>query len=109
MAKDDKLQDLSARIDKAKGVEADKTASNHTDNQQGIAFGLRLGVELVVALLVGFAMGYFLDEWLGTRPFLMILFGFLGMGAGISNIFRLFNKMDMSVGYGQKNKDEKKR
>ncbi len=108
MQKDDKLQDLSKRIKQAKGESDEESHSMTAGNQQGLAFGLRLGIELVVALLVGFVIGYFLDSWLGTRPFLMILFAFLGMGAGISNIFRLVNRMDMSVGYAKENKDKKK-
>ncbi len=97
---EDKLRDLSTRIGVARESHLPKgEGKSGADTRQGIALGLRAGLEMVVALLVGFGLGYFLDSYFGTRPFLMILFGFLGMGAGISNIYRLFNNLDMSVGF----------
>lgn len=66
---------------------------------QGVGYGLRIGTELVAALLVGLAIGYGLDHWLGTTPWLMILFLFLGMAAGVSNVYRLASGMDMGIGW----------
>ncbi len=100
MGDEDKLRDLSTRIGAAKASHLPKGKDEGRDGtRQGMALGLRAGLEMLVTLLVGFAIGYFLDSYFGTRPFLMILFGFLGMGAGISNIYRLFNNLDMSVGF----------
>ncbi len=52
--------------------------------------GLRVGVELVSALAVGLAIGWGLDRWLGTAPWLLILFVMAGGAAGILNVYRLF-------------------
>ncbi|WP_237217021.1 AtpZ/AtpI family protein [Falsiroseomonas oryziterrae] len=54
-------------------------------------FGLRAGVEVVSALIVGVAAGWFLDRWLGTWPWLFLLFFVLGSVAGVLNVYRLFN------------------
>lgn len=54
-----------------------------------LGVGLRVGVELVSALAVAVAIGWYLDEWLGTRPFLLMLFVMLGGGAGVANVWRL--------------------
>jgi ATP synthase protein I len=51
--------------------------------------GMRVGVELVSALAVAVAIGWGLDEWLGTRPFLLMLFFVLGGAAGVANVWRL--------------------
>lgn len=51
--------------------------------------GLRVGVELVSALAVAVAIGWYLDGWLGTRPFLLMLFVVLGGAAGVANVWRL--------------------
>jgi ATP synthase protein I len=56
-------------------------------------FAFRIGVELVVALVVGAGIGWLLDRWLGTGPFLFLLFFFLGAAAGILNVFRAAKEM----------------
>ena len=53
--------------------------------------GFRAGVELVSALGVGVLIGLGLDRWLGTFPWLFLLFFVLGAAAGVMNIYRLFN------------------
>ena len=47
-----------------------------------------LGINLVVSVLVGMALGYGLDQWLGTKPWLMLLFLFLGFSAGLRRIMQ---------------------
>lgn len=54
-----------------------------------LGMGMRVGVELVSALAVAVAIGWFLDGWLGTRPFLLVLFFVLGGAAGVANVWRL--------------------
>lgn len=52
----------------------------------GIAF--RLSTELVAGVFVGGAIGLLLDKWLSTGPVFLLIFFFLGMAAGILNVFR---------------------
>jgi len=54
-----------------------------------LGMGLRVGVELVSALAVAVAIGWYLDGWLGTKPFLLMLFVVLGGAAGVANVWRL--------------------
>lgn len=65
----------------------------------GVGFALRVGVELVSALIVGAGIGWLLDRWLGTGPWLMVVFLFLGMGAGIANVYRAASGLGSAVGY----------
>jgi ATP synthase protein I len=53
--------------------------------------GFRAGVDVVSALVVGIVIGLLLDRWLGTWPWLFLLFFVLGSAAGILNVYRLFN------------------
>lgn len=55
-----------------------------------MGIGFRVGVELVSALVVGVGIGLLLDRWLGTKPWLFLLFFVAGAAAGVMNIFRLF-------------------
>ena len=52
--------------------------------------GFRAGVEVVAALVVGAGMGFGLDRWLGTFPWLFLVFFLLGGAAGVLNVYRLF-------------------
>lgn len=45
----------------------------------------------VGAVLVGGVFGFFLDHWLGTRPFLMIVLGACGFYAGLREVWRRVN------------------
>jgi len=65
---------------------------------------MRIGVELVATLIVGGGIGLFLDRWLGTAPWLMLVFFILGAAAGFINIYRVMTSQGQSVGYGHKPK-----
>lgn len=47
-----------------------------------------VGFAFVLAVLVGAGVGWLLDSWLGTSPWLFLVFFFLGLAAGILNVFR---------------------
>ncbi len=86
----DDLDDLEARL-----AEAKRKAFPEPKPLQvaGSAFGqgTRLALELVSGVLVGAGLGYALDRWLGTTPWLMMLFFLLGLYAGFRNLLRVVN------------------
>jgi ATP synthase protein I len=53
-----------------------------------------VGINLVLATFAGFAIGYFLDKFLGTFPWLTILFFILGVIAGFRELIRVARKQD---------------
>ena len=65
------------------------------EDKKGLFMGsaFRLGTELVAAVLVGTIIGFILDNWFGTKPWLIIIFFFLGAAAGMLNVIRAANKM----------------
>ena len=48
-----------------------------------------VGLSFVLAIVMGFGGGYLLDEWLGTSPWLTFLGFFVGISAGIVNVYRV--------------------
>jgi len=60
--------------------------------EAGWGIGFRAGVEVVSALIVGVGIGLLLDRWLGTFPWLFLVFFLLGSAAGVMNLFRLFRR-----------------
>jgi F0F1-type ATP synthase assembly protein I len=60
--------------------------SNNFSSQ--FAMAMELPFVLVGAVLLGGLLGYFLDRWLSTKPFLMLVFGALGFFGGVRDIIR---------------------
>ena len=84
---DDPLWDLGRRLKSAKKAGQD-TRPQRSAGNAAMGVGFRIAIELVLAVFIGAIMGWFLDEWLGTSPFLLILFFFLGTAAGIMSVMR---------------------
>lgn len=87
---DDK-QDFARRLDEARK----RRVNNGPENRQ-TAFGqaFRLSSEMVAGVLVGGFIGWTLDNWLGTEPWLLLVFFFFGIAAGILNAVRAANEMN---------------
>jgi ATP synthase protein I len=101
---DDKkaLEELDARLNRAREHAQDPLKQKTAEKSEkggplGLAF--RVSVEIVSAVAVGVAIGWLLDEWLGTRPWLMLVFIVLGGGAGILNVYRMASGFGYAVGY----------
>lgn len=58
---------------------------------------MRISVDLVAGLIVGVFIGWLLDRWLGTGPWLLILFFILGSSAGIRNVFKTAKELNASA------------
>ena len=52
-----------------------------------------MGMELGLSVVVGFLIGSWLDDWLGTDPWLLLVFGLAGIIAGYRSVFRLVRKV----------------
>src|ERR1051325_9564534 len=98
----DRLARLSERLNEARAAanrEAEpRAASNNPALQRGMALGLRIGVELVVAILVATLLGWGIDRWLGTSPWVAIAMFFLGVAAGMVNVYRAVAGIQTPVG-----------
>ena len=86
-------EDFKTRLKIAKSkikkqVEEDKEKKG---SFMGSAF--KLGTELVAAVAVGTIIGFILDGWFDTKPWLIIIFFFLGAAAGMLNVIRAAKQM----------------
>ena len=94
------LDDLDARLREAKARRAGKQARDDAlERGSGLSFALRIGVELVAALAVGVGIGLLLDRWLGTAPWMLLLFFLLGAAAGMLNVYRVMAGYGYGAGY----------
>jgi ATP synthase protein I len=100
----DPLARLGERLDKARASAraSNRPAQGNPGNpglQQGLALGFRIGVELVTAVVVSVAVGWAIDRWLGTRPWVMLVMFFLGVAAGMLNVYRAVTGTGGAVGF----------
>jgi ATP synthase protein I len=51
-----------------------------------------VGLAFVLAVVIGAWVGRVLDSWLGTSPWLFLLGFFLGLAAGILNVYRTVSR-----------------
>jgi F0F1-type ATP synthase assembly protein I len=56
-----------------------------------------IGLSFVFALVIGFAAGYWLDRTLGTQPWLSFVGFFLGLAAGVLNVYRVLKLSNESA------------
>ena len=72
-----------------------KKQLNNDNEKRGSFMGsaFKLGTELVAAVAVGTIIGFILDTLFDTKPWLIIVFFFLGAAAGMLNVIRVANRM----------------
>ena len=73
-------------IAKSKILKRSKISKDTSSSKLGIAF--KISTEMVAAVVVGTIIGFILDNWFGTKPWLILIFFFVGVVAGILNVFR---------------------
>ena len=84
---------FKTRLEIAKNkINKDKIKQKNLKNSNfGQAF--KLSTELVAAVAVGTIIGFILDDWFGTKPWVILIFFFVGVIAGISNVIRSAKNM----------------
>ena len=53
-----------------------------------------LGFEMALSVLIGMGIGYYLDKWLGTAPWLMIVWLGFGFAAGVRSLYRAAKRVE---------------
>jgi len=56
-----------------------------------------LGLEMGVAVAIGAGAGYLLDRWLGTKPWLLLVFLLLGIAAGFKGVIDAARKASAEI------------
>lgn len=56
-----------------------------------------IGLEMGLSVVVGLLIGNYLDRWLGTSPWMLVLFLFLGFAAGFRRLFSLARKYQKEI------------
>ena len=89
MAKDP----FKTRLEIAKSKISKKKLYNRKINPSPIGAAFKLSTELVSAVAVGTIIGFILDKTFGTKPWLILIFFFAGVIAGITNVIKSAKNM----------------
>ena len=84
---------FKTRLQIAKDKILKKKLSDDNQNSSSIGAAFKLSTELVSAVAVGTIIGFILDKTFGTKPWLIIIFFFVGVVAGIINVVRSAKNM----------------
>jgi len=88
------IKEISTRLKIAKKKIKEKEPDINVSNVASLGKALKISTEFVASVVVGTTIGFLLDIWFGTKPLLIICFFFMGVAAGILNIFKAAKKMN---------------
>jgi ATP synthase protein I len=84
---------FKTRLEIAKNKLSKKNLYNKKDSSSSIGTALKLSTELVSAVAVGTIIGFIFDKTFGTKPWFILIFFFVGVVAGISNVIKSAKNM----------------
>ena len=84
---------LKTRLEIAKNKVSEKNLFNKKNNPSPIGTAFKLSTELVAAVAVGTIIGFIFDKTFGTKPWFILIFFFVGVVAGITNVIKSAKNM----------------
>ena len=84
---------FKTRLEIAKKKIEEKYLKKDKDPKSNIGIAFKMSAELISAVAVGTIIGFILDNWFDTKPWLILIFFFAGVIAGILNVVRSAKNM----------------
>ena len=84
---------LKTRLEIAKNKVSKRNLFNKKNNPSPIGTAFKLSTELVAAVAVGTIIGFIFDKTFGTKPWFILIFFFVGVVAGITNVIKSAKNM----------------
>ena len=84
---------FKTRLEIAKSKISKRNLYKDEEPTSSIGTAFKLSTELVSAVAIGTIIGFILDKTFGTKPWLILIFFFVGVVAGIINVFRSAKNM----------------
>jgi len=92
IAEDARIRSLEERLKRTEAVEQARTGTTQTGTDDNYRLGNRVLAELVGGLAGGALIGWVLDRFIGTSPWLLLAFLFMGIVVAFRNIIRISTK-----------------
>ena len=84
---------FKTRLEIAKKKASKKNFKENQKSSSNLGIAFKLSTELVAAVAVGTIIGFILDDWFDTKPWLILIFFFVGVAAGILNVVKSAKNM----------------
>ena len=84
---------FKTRLEIAKKKVSERNLKEKKVNPSSIGTAFKLSTELVSAVAVGTIIGFILDKTFDTKPWLILIFFFVGVIAGIINVIKSAKNM----------------
>ena len=84
---------FKTRLKIAKNKAKSRKSSKNEESSSNMGTAFKMSTELVSAVVVGTIIGFILDNWFGTKPWLILIFFFVGVIAGITNVIKSAKNM----------------
>ena len=84
---------FKTRLEIAKSKIFKRNLYKDKEPPSSIGTAFKMSTELVSAVVVGTIIGFILDKTFGTKPWLILIFFFVGVIAGIVNVFKSSKNM----------------
>ena len=84
---------FKTRLKIAKNKIQSRKPLKNVDSSSSMGAAFKMSTELVSAVAVGTIIGFILDNWFGTKPWLILIFFFVGVIAGIMNVIKSAKRM----------------
>ena len=91
------LKEISTRLKIAKKNIKENKKKIQSSNAASLGKALKISTELVASVVVGSTIGFLLDSWFDTKPLLTVCFFFMGVAAGILNVFKSAKRMNKKL------------
>ena len=75
---------FKTRLEIAKNKILKKTNISKQSSSLNLGVAFKMSTEMVAAVVVGTIIGFILDNWFGTKPWLILIFFFCRSGCGNS-------------------------
>ena len=92
-----KIKEISTRLEIAKKGLGNDKKNDESSNAASLGKALKISTEMVASVVVGSTIGFLLDNSFDTKPLLTICFFFMGVAAGILNVFRSAKRMQKKL------------
>lgn len=92
-----KPEDIAQLEKKINTLQKEKTLgakAPHNQYTTSASLGLRIATELLSGIIIGGGIGWFLDDFLHTKPYLLVVFLLFGGAAGFLNVYRFTKQLE---------------